>query len=156
MPRPRVTWRPVKKSLHTQRVPARARVQTHRTPRLVPGFPRNPTRHNMGVYLVESCWLNGMVSPSPTPSCADRGFLRGKSTPVEDNVAHPRTTLRATYTFPPACTFSNFSSHPARPDPGRRGRARAGERHVAGFAVSFQKLDRTSGGPEACENIISP
>ncbi|CAL1684581.1 unnamed protein product [Lasius platythorax] len=51
----------------------------------------------MGVYLVESWWLNGMV-----PSlCEDRGFLQGKSTPCGRQRRTSLNPLGHVYIFPP-------------------------------------------------------
>lgn len=131
----RETWRARKIFIHIYRIVLCIYIYTYRescahtktsgSSRLVAGFPHNPTRHNMGVYLVESWWLNGMV-----PSlCEDRGFLQGKSTP---RGRQRRTSLNpldhvyiSTVVYTSPIPLSTILLDPGRGD-------------AAGFAVSFQ------------------
>lgn len=109
----------------------RGRAQSQSAGRIasfVVGFPHNPARHNMGVYLVESWWLSGTV---PSLSRGPAGSSTGKSTRWKTTSRaaplNPRFLLRRRRRI----YVSNSSSH-RPPDPGR-----------GGFAVSFRGLDGT-------------
>lgn len=94
-------------------------------PHLAVGFSYYPRRHNMGVYLVESWWLSGVVSSlvaTATSSKANPPCRRQCRGPLD---------LRATYIFFPVYASPISRSTLPRCDD-------------AGFRVSFQQLDKTA------------
>jgi len=78
---------------------------TNNRSRLVAGFPYNPTRHNMGVYLVESWWLNGMVSSLVQTA----GSSKANPPPWKTTWSHTLEPSRPRIHFRRRIYVSNFS-----------------------------------------------
>lgn len=88
-------------------------VHTDNRSRLVAGFPHNPTRHNMGVYLVESWWLNGMV-----PSLVQTAGSSKANLPPWKTTSHTLEPSRPRIHFRRRIYVSNFSFYRPFLDPG--------------------------------------
>lgn len=104
------------KSLYTHkavRVCIPQTVHTDNRSRLVAGFPHNPTRHNMGVYLVESWWLNGMV-----PSLVQTAGSSKANPPPWKTTSHTLEPSRPHIHFRPPYIRLQFLLLPSLPDPG--------------------------------------
>lgn len=90
-------------------------MHTDNRSRLVAGFPHNPTRHNMGVYLVESWWLNGMV-----PSLVQTAGSSKANPPPWKTTSHTLEPSRPRIHFRRRIYVSNFSFYHFSLIPARR------------------------------------